>query len=279
LETPVLFVEPFPHIILLNALSVDDLKQVQCHWPEYDKFVAEPGGLGRSWCDLVIEDNWTDTSLLDEDNSFWRNFITETLHPIYEMVHAALGPLAKHRYGFVPDLRLQQLTLMQSEPEFSVHPAHKHFQFAPEWVFTTLIQIDDAGNEGRGSRLYKYPGMREVINGPPKLQAEFALTQFPECDAALDIPFRPGQMVAISEGPWCIHGSTPGIGPGPRRIIRCHARIDRQEAAKSYGCEPGNPFTAHLGRIASGEIKSGQTVDALKRDISAPKLWPSWFAQ
>ena len=239
----------------------------------------EPGGLSRTWCDLVVNDRPSNDRLLDANNGFWRNFIAETLRPIYDSVHAAFGPLALGRFGHVPELRLQQLTLMQSEPSFTVHPAHKHYKFAPDWVFTALIQIDDAGNETRGSRLYTYPGMRSVIDGPPENQAAFACLQFPECEPALDIPFKPGQMVAISEGPWCLHGSTPGTGFGPRRIIRCHARIDREEVTRAYGCGPGVSFSELLERTAAGEIRTGQTIEALAQDFAAPDLWQLQFGQ
>tara|TARA_R110002110_G_scaffold376568_2_gene586663 strand:+ start:175985 stop:176806 length:822 start_codon:yes stop_codon:yes gene_type:complete len=257
-----------------GALFPADIDAACSNWPSVEQMEPEPGDHQRSWCNLVINDQPTNCSIFDSNGNFWRTFLAEKLFPLYNGVRDSLAPFIADRFGTVPPLVLRQLTLMQSELGFDQHPAHTHYRFAPDWIFTVLIHIEDSGDTSRGSRLFRHLEMGEIINGPTHKQAEYALINLPErCETAVDIQFKPGRMVALSEGPWCLHGSTPGNTGAGRKIIRCHVGVPTEAVRNAYGSETGEAYRKALENMANG----GETPPLLKssfcHDMSAPDRW------
>lgn len=80
-------------------------------------------------------------------------------------------------------------------------------------------------------------------------------------------------MIALLDGPWGLHGSTPGEHTGARRIIRCHVRVDAAHVRRAYDRGAGEEFRAALSTIARGETAGGPFVNAFRRDIRAPREW------
>jgi hypothetical protein len=199
IESAIVHRDPFPHMIVDDALPRNVLAQAVRRWPD-KHMVPEPGGLNRRWVHL-IQSNRLVPSL--KCGPFWFWFALRYGRPLLRAVFEKFRPDCEAKNG-AKDINIGQLVCFDAESEFVEHTPHSHWGNGPDWLFTVLIYIDDNGRTDRGTRLF-----REERDGA--------------FSTAADTGFAPGRMLAFFEAQNAYHGSTPfQVGSGGRKILRAH---------------------------------------------------------
>lgn len=273
-------IAPYPHIIADNVLTAGEVSDCLKHWPEQSELCPEPGGLKRHWIELCVQNKFTPTI-----NEYWKEFFKHRLLSIYYRISEQFAPYIVHRFGPLSGLFFSQLTLIQADNDFILHDMHTHYPIGPDWIFTTLIHLDDNDQEDRGSRLYRPQNIESLHDGNMLNRLKFAANLFPELEPTVDTGFRPGRLVAFLESPLALHGSTPfnnSKAYGTRKMIRLHMLVPKIDLHKRFGVEHGGQFHDMIhSLIASEGIYESTTspsyfdtaLQALNADFDMEKLW------
>lgn len=216
-EASIVF-EPFPHLVIYDALPKADFKILQKQWPGRSAMRHEPEH-DRYYGSIAGQDQ------LARD---WSDIRATVLTPVIDALGRRLQPFYARRFANTkPEFKQTVLTLHEAGEEFVEHRPHNHFVHNPEYAFTMLLAIEDNGSTARGTSLYGYENLPDQYctrDDDALMSMSSGLLHF-YLTKRTDVPFVPNRILAFLDGPFAIHGSTPfevGKETGIRKMIVAH---------------------------------------------------------
>jgi hypothetical protein len=229
IETAPVQLRPFPHIVVFDALPAGVFARIKAHWPDRSTMWREHGH-DRFWAYQESNDIWRRWE--------WSAIKADVIDPMFAAIATRLRPYFDARFSGRPSFEPRLLALHEAGPCFVEHKPHTHFEHNPEYAFTMLYCVDDAGARDRGTTLYGYHELPAQMTGDDDRaimhRASGRLAFYSRPDVV--VPFEPNRLLAFVDGPHSIHGSTPFTPSleltGRRRMILSHVagRAARDEA-------------------------------------------------
>ena len=214
----------------------------------------------RRWTPLV-GGNSLYTPLLTEHARYWDEVVQRVLLTWIGEVFQAFLPFFAARIGAAPQgVDVGQLVLMDSRRDFVEHGAHSHYDHGPDWLFTSLIYLEDCVDAERGTVLYGVEGLDPSDDAQyfSLVANDFGSHRLVE---RVDSGFAPGRMLAFVDGPTSIHGSrradaAPRVEIG-RRVVRTHVKMTDEDVERAFGmgghARAPSPF--HRASVAFRETR------------------------
>lgn len=240
--------EPFPHLLVPNALPPATYAQLEAAWPTLDQ-VAGPGPLDNNRLYKLAASQVVDNP---EIAAPWRAFFS--YHTSTDFLRQVAAVWADELYLLHPDFRavfgcpLQDLTALRR------HPGKRHnsrnregdimldCQFGmnspvrepssvrgphldnPAKLFVGLLYFRAPGDDSTGGelQLYRPPSGRRARHSGSRVDPA-------SVEIAASIPYAPNTLVMWLNSPLAIHGVSPrSVTPRPRRYINllgeCYGR-------------------------------------------------------
>jgi hypothetical protein len=261
---------PFPHIVIREALPAAEFQRIQRNWPDRNNMWHEKSH-DRYWAYYegaagVPKNVWLDPE--------WTAIKEELIDPMFAAIAARLRPWYKARYAGEPALEARLLALHEAGPDFVEHKAHTHFVHNPGYAFTVIYCVDDAGFACRGTTLYGFPdaGSETESSAEISLMNKASGGLLHLMIPKVVIPFQPNRLLAFVDGPSSIHGSTPFdtslVLPGMRRMILSHVTEHTIEA----GTDPAF-WLEQFRRYRDERVIAPQMRELLQAELGVLKSW------
>ena len=227
-----LFLTPFPHLVVPDALPPDDYQLLAEHFPPTDEFAARDDQGSNKRLDLLPHQALGHPTLPD----FWKDFVKTHTSPQFleQWLSFFEKPLKEHHpklFQEIPDLRKASLGTLGSQTTQEVDlvnnaslSINSPVKFSSPTVrtphvdnyhkiFGGLLYFRDPRDQSKGGdlNLYRFRGKR-VFHG--KSASKWHIESFKE------VPYSSNVLVIFMNTIDSLHGVTPrSVTPFPRRFV------------------------------------------------------------